>query len=86
MSTHKALLSNRYPRNGHDHAYREVAPQMVAVKVRHPGVRDVIHRDFVIMNWAARAASMMPGLKWLRLEESVKQFAIFMMTQVGRLS
>lgn len=52
-------------------------------QVRHPGVRDVIHRDFVIINFVARVSSLMPGLKWLRLEESVQQFAVFMMAQVG---
>jgi len=56
--------------------------RVVAVKVRHPGVREVIHRDFLIMNAFARVSSFVPGLRWLRLEDSVAQFAIFMMAQV----
>lgn len=76
---HRAVLSSRYPRA--DPKIKE-PPRMVAVKVRHPGVREVIHRDFVIMNWLARASSAVPGLQWLRLEDSVQQFAVFMMAQV----
>ncbi|CAI5962405.1 unnamed protein product [Closterium sp. NIES-64] len=76
---HRAVLTSRYPRA---EPKMVEAPRMVAVKVRHPGVREVIHRDFVIMNWVARATSLVPGLQWLRLEDSVQQFAVFMMAQV----
>ncbi|GJP39223.1 hypothetical protein CLOM_g23616, partial [Closterium sp. NIES-68] len=76
---HRAVLTNRYPRA---EPKMVEPPRMVAVKVRHPGVREVIHRDFVIMNWVARATSLVPGLQWLRLEDSVQQFAVFMMAQV----
>jgi aarF domain-containing kinase len=54
----------------------------VAVKVRHPGVGESIRRDFVIINLVARISSLIPGLSWLRLDESVRQFAVFMMSQV----
>ncbi|MCO5589167.1 hypothetical protein L7F22_043133 [Adiantum nelumboides] len=57
-------------------------PMTVAVKVRHPGVSDVIRRDFIIINWIVNLSSLMPGLRWLRLDESVRQFAVFMLTQV----
>ncbi|CAI5999219.1 unnamed protein product [Closterium sp. NIES-64] len=76
---HRAVLTSRYPRA---EPKMVEPPRMVAVKVRHPGVREVIHRDFVIMNWVARATSLVPGLQWLRLEDSVQQFAVFMMAQV----
>jgi aarF domain-containing kinase len=58
--------------------------QAVAVKVRHPGVSEIIRRDFVIMNYCAQLCSTLPGLKWMRLDESVAQFAVFMLEQVGR--
>ncbi|KAI5061072.1 hypothetical protein GOP47_0023577 [Adiantum capillus-veneris] len=61
---------------------RQKGPMTVAVKVRHPGVTDVIRRDFTIMNWIANLSTLVPGLRWLRLDESVRQFAVFMLTQV----
>lgn len=52
-----------------------VAPgTLVAVKVRHPGVSDVMARDFALMARAAAAAGRLPGLRALRLDESVRQF------------
>ncbi|KAH7425318.1 hypothetical protein KP509_11G049200 [Ceratopteris richardii] len=61
---------------------KQKGPMTVAVKVRHPGVSDVIRRDFAIMNCFANLSTLFPGLRWLRLDESVHQFAVFMMTQV----
>lgn len=55
---------------------------VVAVKVRHPGVGESIRRDFALINMVAKVSNFMPGLKWLRLDESVQQFAVFMMSQV----
>eukprot|EP00249_Psilotum_nudum_P014006 c24616_g1_i1 orf=240-2204(+) len=72
---HRAVLRFKYPG-------KKSKPMLVAVKVRHPGVSDVIRRDFVIINCIARISSLIPGLRWLRLEESVQQFAVFMLTQV----
>eukprot|EP00898_Chlorokybus_atmophyticus_P003011 jgi/Chlat1/3710/Chrsp251S03863 len=72
---HKATL--RYPTNGMDDK------TVVAVKVLHPGVGAVIRRDFIIMNFIAHAADYIPGVKWLRLNESVKQFAVYMLGQVN---
>ncbi|GLC33812.1 hypothetical protein PLESTM_000122200 [Pleodorina starrii] len=46
----------------------------VAVKVRHPGVSELMHRDFILMQRAAAAASRLPALRELRLEESIRQF------------
>ncbi|GLJ29855.1 hypothetical protein SUGI_0590090 [Cryptomeria japonica] len=61
---------------------QEVKPMIVAVKVRHPGVREAISRDFMIINWVAKVSSFLPTLQWLRLDESVQQFAVFMLSQV----
>ncbi|KMT13173.1 hypothetical protein BVRB_4g085790 [Beta vulgaris subsp. vulgaris] len=72
---HRATLKFRYPG-------QKVKPIEVAVKVRHPGVSESIRRDFVIINAAARISNFIPALKWLRLDESVKQFSVFMMSQV----
>ncbi|GAB2231468.1 hypothetical protein Droror1_Dr00010476 [Drosera rotundifolia] len=72
---HRATLRFRYPG-------KEVKPIQVAVKVRHPGVGESIRRDFVIINSAAKISTYVPTLKWLRLDESVQQFAVFMMSQV----
>eukprot|EP00198_Chlamydomonas_reinhardtii_P013171 XP_001702508.1 predicted protein [Chlamydomonas reinhardtii] len=42
----------------------------VAVKVRHPGVTGIMHRDFILMQRAAALCSRLPGLAELRLEVS----------------
>lgn len=72
---HRAVLRYRYPG-------QMSKPMVVAVKVRHPGVSDVIRRDFTIINWCAKLSNFVPGLTWLRLDESIQQFAVFMLTQV----
>lgn len=72
---HRASLRFRYPG-------QRVKPMVVAVKVRHPGVGESIRRDFVIINLAAKISNYIPTLKWLRLDESVHQFGVFMMSQV----
>mmetsp|Transcript_7773 Transcript_7773/g.20706 ORF Transcript_7773/g.20706 Transcript_7773/m.20706 type:complete len:638 (+) Transcript_7773:257-2170(+) len=46
----------------------------VAIKVRHPGVTAIMHRDFVLMERAAKLASAIPGVSELRLDESIRQF------------
>nr|GMD49143.1 probable serine/threonine-protein kinase abkC [Ipomoea batatas]GMD56472.1 probable serine/threonine-protein kinase abkC [Ipomoea batatas] len=66
----------------HRHHGRKIKPIAVAVKVRHPGVGESIKRDFEIINVVARISKFIPTLKWLRLDESVQQFAVFMMSQV----
>lgn len=73
---HRASLRFRYPHQ------RLRKPVEVAVKVRHPGVGELIRRDFIIMNLVAKISNFIPGLSWLRLDESVRQFAVFMMSQV----
>ncbi|GFH07511.1 ABC1 domain-containing protein [Haematococcus lacustris] len=58
------------------------AGQVVAVKVRHPGVADTILRDFSTMLALARCASAVPALAHLRLEDTLKQFAAPLKEQV----
>ncbi|KAE8734227.1 AarF domain-containing kinase [Hibiscus syriacus] len=72
---HRAFLRFRYPG-------KRVKPMLVAVKVRHPGVGESIRRDFIIINSVAKLSKFIPTLNWLRLDESVQQFAVFMMSQV----
>ncbi|XP_021861015.1 ABC1 family protein YPL109C, mitochondrial isoform X2 [Spinacia oleracea] len=72
---HRAILKFRHP--GHS-----MKPMLVAVKVRHPGVGEAIRRDFMIINVFAKISNLIPTLKWLRLDESLQQFAVFMMSQV----
>ncbi|KAF2305079.1 hypothetical protein GH714_001639 [Hevea brasiliensis] len=73
---HRASLRFRYP------GQKQVKPMVVAVKVRHPGVGESIRRDFEIINLVAKISNFVPTLNWLRLDESVQQFAVFMMSQV----
>lgn len=72
---HRASLRFRYPG-------KENKPMTVAVKVRHPGVGESIRRDFAIINIVAKTSKFIPTLKWFRLDESVQQFGVFMMSQV----
>ncbi|KAH9610681.1 hypothetical protein KSS87_003690, partial [Heliosperma pusillum] len=72
---HRAVVRHRYPR-------QTIKPIEVAVKVRHPGVGESIRRDFAIINAVAKVSTYIPTLKWLRLDESVQQFAVFMLSQV----
>eukprot|EP00967_Tisochrysis_lutea_P058601 scaffold74571_cov21-Tisochrysis_lutea.AAC.1 len=51
------------------------AGQVVAVKVRHPGVADTILRDFSLMMAVASLASQVPAIAHLRIEDTLKQFA-----------
>ncbi|XP_020256444.1 probable serine/threonine-protein kinase abkC isoform X2 [Asparagus officinalis] len=73
---HRASLIIRYP------GQQLKKPIEVAVKVRHPGVGNSIRRDFMIINLVAKISTFIPGLNWLRLDESVRQFGVFMMSQV----
>ena len=73
---HRAVLRYRYPG-------QMSKPMVVAVKVRHPGVSEIIRRDFTLINWCAKISNFLPGLAWLRLDESIGQFAVFMLTQVS---
>ncbi|KAK3021391.1 hypothetical protein RJ639_046799 [Escallonia herrerae] len=72
---HRATLKFRYPG-------QRIKPVVVAVKVRHPGVGEAIKRDFILVDLFAKTSKLMPTLKWLRLDESIQQFAVFMMSQV----
>ncbi|XP_022753226.1 probable serine/threonine-protein kinase abkC isoform X2 [Durio zibethinus] len=72
---HRATLKYRYPG-------QQTKPIVVAVKVRHPGVSEAIRRDFMIINFVAKISKFIPTLKWLRLDESLQQFAVYMMSQV----
>ncbi|PIN00776.1 putative unusual protein kinase [Handroanthus impetiginosus] len=72
---HRASLRSRY-------RGRQIKPMLVAVKVRHPGVGESIKRDFEIINIVAKMSKFIPAMNWLRLDESVQQFAVFMMSQV----
>ncbi|GFP78566.1 probable serine/threonine-protein kinase abkc [Phtheirospermum japonicum] len=72
---HQATLRSRYPR-------QKAKPKLVAVKVRHPGVGEAIRRDFVLIDLFAKVSKFIPTMKWLRLDESIQQFAVFMTSQV----
>ncbi|CAH1424577.1 unnamed protein product [Lactuca virosa] len=72
---HRASLKYKYQK-------KRIKPLLVAVKVRHIGVGESIRRDFDIINVVAKMSKFIPTLNWLRLDESVQQFVVFMMPQV----
>jgi ABC1 atypical kinase-like domain len=47
----------------------------VAVKIRHPNVRQLMEMDFRLMTLAARIVDQLPALQWLHIRESVEQFS-----------
>uniref|UniRef100_A0A453BBG4 ABC1 atypical kinase-like domain-containing protein n=1 Tax=Aegilops tauschii subsp. strangulata TaxID=200361 RepID=A0A453BBG4_AEGTS len=80
---HRATLKDRPDSNPTKKKKRDQHPvKHVAVKVRHPGVGESIKKDFLLINFMAKVSNAVPGLSWLRLDESVRQFAVFMMSQV----
>ena len=68
---HKAVLKGECRTDG----------VLVAVKVRHPRVAQLIDMDFRIMSGLARMAGMIPALSWLNVKESVDQFSHTMAAQ-----
>ncbi|KAI4962881.1 hypothetical protein ZWY2020_024688 [Hordeum vulgare] len=80
---HRATLKDRPDSNLTKKKKRDqYTVKHVAVKVRHPGVGESIKKDFLLINFMAKVSNAVPGLSWLRLDESVRQFAVFMMSQV----
>lgn len=49
--------------------------ELVAVKVRHPNVREQIVKDFKVMKWLANFVENVLGMRWLNLGESLSQFS-----------
>eukprot|EP00963_Diacronema_lutheri_P008351 scaffold741_cov336-Pavlova_lutheri.AAC.62 len=62
--------------------WKHRASTPVAVKVRHPGVEKKIRTDFEVMQTLAFISSKIPGLASMRLEESIRQFAMPLFEQV----
>ncbi|ESQ29272.1 hypothetical protein EUTSA_v10023346mg [Eutrema salsugineum] len=72
---HRATLRFQYPG-------QKIKSSEVAVKVRHPFVEETMTRDFVLINLVAKMSTWIPGLNWLRLNECVQQFSVYMLSQV----
>ncbi|KAL5548073.1 hypothetical protein UlMin_003304 [Ulmus minor] len=70
-----STLKYRYPG-------QQIKPVVVAVKVRHPGVGEAFRRDFAIIDCVGKISRFIRALNWLRLDESIQQFAVFKMSQV----
>ncbi|GJP75661.1 hypothetical protein CLOP_g6085 [Closterium sp. NIES-67] len=56
-------------------------PEWVVVKVRHPRVGLRIKQDFEVMAGVAAVVDCVPGLKWIRLQDSLEQFSHTMREQ-----
>ena len=57
---------------------------LLAVKVLHPGVEEVVGADLCLLRtaaWAVEALVPLPGLRWLALREAVDEFSRFMAMQ-----
>jgi ABC1 atypical kinase-like domain len=63
---HKAVLDGR----------------LVAIKIRHPRVEQLMEMDFTIMNWAAALLDgTLPLVKWLHVRETLAQFSTSLKAQ-----
>jgi ABC1 atypical kinase-like domain len=49
--------------------------QPVALKIRHPNVRQLMELDFRLMTIAATIMDKIPALSWLHIRESIAQFS-----------
>ena len=55
----------------------------LAIKVRHPGVEELLETDFALMTLFVRGLSMLPGFDaYVGIEESIKQFGVPLKQQV----
>ena len=54
----------------------------VAIKIRHPYMREVIDLDLAIMRWVARWIARIPSFQSFAVGESVEQFASVMYAQL----
>lgn len=59
----------------------EINGNLLAVKIRHPKVALLIDMDFRLMTMVARIFDVLPGLRWLRIRDSVEQFSSTMAAQ-----
>lgn len=61
---------------------RQVPSSSVAVKVLHPRVEKMIHRDLRIMRFFASAINAIPTMEWLSLPDEVEKFGEMMRLQL----
>ncbi|KAF9603634.1 hypothetical protein IFM89_037147, partial [Coptis chinensis] len=64
---------------------KEEKPRVVAVKVRHPGVNELVMMDLSIVSFFAKILSWIiptTTFKWSRFDETLHKFAVFMGSQV----
>ncbi|KAL7272042.1 hypothetical protein RUND412_005167 [Rhizina undulata] len=66
-------------KNSPQHA---VPSSWVAVKVLHPKVEKVVHRDLRIMRFFAEILNAIPTLEWLSFPDEVDQFSLMMRLQM----
>ena len=54
----------------------------VAIKVLHPKARQIVHRDLKIMEFFARALTLIPTMHWISLPDEVRVFGEMMRDQL----
>lgn len=54
----------------------------VAIKVLHPKARQIVNRDLKIMNFFAKALTLIPTMHWLSLPQEVQVFGDMMRDQL----
>ncbi|KAI9599422.1 ABC1 family-domain-containing protein [Syncephalis fuscata] len=57
-------------------------PDMVAIKVVHPGIAQKIARDLKIMKSFAKLINLLPSMEWLSLPDEVRVFGEMMNSQL----
>ncbi|KAI8144427.1 hypothetical protein BJV82DRAFT_667634 [Fennellomyces sp. T-0311] len=54
----------------------------VAIKVLHPNARQIVHRDLKIMEFFAKALTLIPTMHWISLPDEVRVFGEMMRDQL----
>lgn len=63
-------------------SFNPINPPMCAVKVLHPSVNDMVHRDLVILQFLADTIDVIPGMHWFSVPDEVKTFGTMMKAQL----
>jgi aarF domain-containing kinase len=61
---------------------QRVPSSYVAIKVQHPRVEQMIHRDLLIMSFFAHMINAIPTMHWLSFPDEVQQFGEMMKLQL----
>jgi aarF domain-containing kinase len=81
LNSHAQSNLNANEKDDDDNNANTEKGSLVAVKVRHPNVAQLIDMDFRLMSMIATLIDCFPALRWLRIKSSIEQFSHTMAAQ-----